>query len=957
MKSELFPFQKKAIKELREKADAAIKFYNYTHAPQVISLQAPTGSGKTIMMAAFIEEVLFGNEQFSEQPDAIFVWLSDSPALNTQSKEKIDLKADKIRFDQCVMINDESFDMEVLEDGHIYFLNTQKIGKGGNLTKHSDTRHNTIWETLENTAKDKSDRLYFIIDEAHRGMQGKAAGTATSIMQRFLKGYEYTENSVTRKMRPMPVVIGVSATAERFNTLVGNTTSTLHKCIVTANEVRASGLLKDRIIIMYSENQEKNNELAVLQAATDEWKQKCDHWYQYCYEQHYAHVNPVFVIQVKAGSGKNISDSNLDDIIAKIEERLNIKFKENEVVHTFGSIGTLTLNGLSVPHIEPSDITDDRRIKVVLFKENLSTGWDCPRAETMMSFRRAEDVTYITQLLGRMIRTPMQSHIKVDDYLNDVRLFLPYFNKDSVDEVKRALQETEGGDIPVEVDGDDVEQPKYVPWTVHPKQNKKQNNPIPGQASLFDNPTEDTADTPATNSVSKNEQTANNAHGSNQGENAIDNNQKENTSTVEVNKPTPQQTPTQIFPLKKEEPASDVQKPVVTQTTIPGVVIDREAITKFINDRAYPTYLIRTVKIHSYLKSLLDLSTLLTQTGIYVYAKDETISDVLDMMRAHIDTLHANGTYDELSKKVLSFKLSARVIDAFGEDMPETTLYDLMTLSDSDLDRQTRAAETKLGGFGFVNAYGQMYYDPDDPNSYKIDAILFAADDNCMAKLNTYAEKKFHEFNDKYRVLLVNKPDKFKKAYSDIIADSDKVTKHNFSLPEIINVKVQDDGKEYDNHLFANEDGIAKIKLNNWEEGVLDEESKRSDFVCWIRNASRGSWSLCIPYQMWVETKPMYPDFIVVRANPQLDYIIDILEPHGPQYKDNLAKAKGLAKYAEEEPRIGRIQLIREGKNAAGKNQFVRLDLAKGAIRNKVLQAVTDNDLDLIFSTDGEFNN
>lgn len=148
-------------------------------------------------------------------------------------------------------------------------------------------------------------------------------------------------------------------------------------------------------MITYPDDPAKNNDMAVLQAATDEWKSKCGHWRQYCYEQHYAQVNPVFVIQVQAGSVKLISNTNLDDVIAKIEERIGVAFKENEVVHTFGSTATLLVNGLNVPHIEPSEITDDRRIKVVLFKENLSTGWDCPRAETMMSFRHVEDATYI----------------------------------------------------------------------------------------------------------------------------------------------------------------------------------------------------------------------------------------------------------------------------------------------------------------------------------------------------------------------------------------------------------------------------------------------------------------------------------------------------------------------------------------------------------------------------------
>lgn len=88
---------------------------------------------------------------------------------------------------------------------------------------------------------------------------------------------------------------------------------------------------------------------------------------------------------------------------------------------------------------------------------------------------------------------------------------------------------------------------------------------------------------------------------------------------------------------------------------------------------------------------------------------------------------------------------------------------------------------------------------------------------------------------------------------------------------------------------------------------------------------------------------------------PILKYIVDILEPHNPDFKDNLGKAKGLANYAANEPRIGRVQLIRIGKDAAGENRFKRLDLAKGSIRNKVLAAINTDELDHIFDTDGVF--
>ena len=197
-----------------------------------------------------------------------------------------------------------------------------------------------------------------------------------------------------------------------------------------------------------------------------------------------------------------------------------------------------------------------------------------------------------------------------------------------------------------------------------------------------------------------------------------------------------------------------------------------------------------------------------------------------------------------------------------------------------------------------------------------------------MAQLTQYAEKKFHYFNDTYRKYVVTKSEKCKKQYSDIIADGDLVSKHNFTLPETISARMESGGKIHTDHLFADEDGNATIKLNGWEEGVLEEERRRSDFVCWLRNPARQSWSLRIPYEIDGMTKATYPDFVIIREDDQLGYVMDILEPHNPDFKDNLGKAKAFAKYAEAEARIGRIELIRTGKDAAGKERFKRLDMA-----------------------------
>lgn len=939
----LFPFQQRAVDELRQKVIIALSGYRLSHAPQVVSFTAPTGSGKTIIMSALIEDILYGTEQITEQPDAIFVWLSDSPQLNEQSKQKIDTKADRIKISQCITIEEESFDQEMLDDGHIYFLNTQKIGKSGNLTKHSDKRQYSIWETLSNTVTEKSDRLYFIIDEAHRGMQGNDASKATSIMQKFIKGSE--QNSLP----PMPVVIGMSATTERFDRLVEGTTSSIHKVVVTANEVRASGLLKDRIIITYPEDATANNDMAILQAATDEWIDKSKHWYQYTFEQHYANVNPIFVIQVENGIGDDLSATNLDDCLAKIEERCGYRFKEHEVVHSFGDAGTINLNGLKVHHVEANAIAEDRRIRVVFFKENLSTGWDCPRAEAMMSFRHASDATYIAQLLGRMIRTPLQMRVKVDESLNDVHLYLPYYNSETVQSVIDSLQSEEGGEIPALLEEESYENPTYRTWTIKPSRTSR-HRPAENDAdrvSIFDILGEESKpeelfggstseDANYENYHELQEDLVGRGHGGDEtSEIPIDDRYLSNPSSTD----------------------SEVITNTGTQLEIKGYDINRYEIVKFINDLALPTYEVKDVRIiRDYLESLLKYVRLLSQSDISSTPLNNVKKEMVKRIRDYVENLKARNLYDSYSNDVLKFKLSSKVYDPFGEKVENYTVMDLIGISDEDLDRQLMHADKKLGGIGIANEYGREYLDETNLNAFKVDTILYAADEDSMSKLKDYAKDKFHSLNDEYRTIVASVNERYSKQFHDLIADSDIVSKHSLRIPEELSVR-SENGKEYDNHLYVDEEtGTAKIKLNGWEEGVLAEEVASSDFVCWIRNVSRARWALTLPYKIDGTDKAMYPDFIIIRSSIANGYTIDVLEPHMPDLRDNLGKAQALAEYARQNPVVGRVQLIREGRDARGNKRFKRLDMAKSAVREKVLRASTNEELDRIFEDEGFFN-
>lgn len=933
MKLELFPFQKRALSLLRTQVSEAMGSYHRTHTPQVVSFTAPTGSGKTLVMAALFESIFIGDEIHPERPDSIFVWLSDSPELNLQSKGKIDAKADKIRLNQCIVIEDESFDQEILEDGHIYFLNTQKLGKNSNLVKYSDTRHHTIWETLQNTSREKADRLYFIIDEAHRGMLGTAASKATTIMQKFIKG------SQADNLDPIPLVIGMSATSERFNKLVAGTTSTIHKALITAEEVRSSGLLKDRIVITYPVESTINKDMAILQAAADEWQNKCLHWNQYCTEQHYTLFNPIFVLQIQNGSGTQISSTDLDDCLRKIEERIGYKFKAGEVVHTFGQTSAMIhVNGIDVYYIEPSRITERKQIKVVLFKENLSTGWDCPRAETMMSFRHANDATYIAQLLGRMVRTPLQMHINVDDTLNDVHLYLPYFDSATVKKVVEELQNTEGGDIPTDIYGEGLDEKIFDTLTSKPSLTfyKKIST---SSFFLDDTSSQDVDDF----FLHEDPKPSDMQSESNPNFRVIT-----KPESIQIGHNEKKQPQEKILLDSQDEPDSE------TFSEKSENFYSREEVIRTINDSDLLTYDVRSVKINNYLVSLFSMVHLLSQTGIYREAVKDITELIVDLIHSFIERKKASGEYDKLVAEAKQFKLSTQIFDAFGKSVDNFLIHDMFTTTDTDIDRQFRFVDIKLGKEGIGNAYCKRYYDVGNTYDQKLDVIIFASDTEAMTELNDFAKLKFHTLNDDYRQYSKEFLEKYRRQYDNIVSDGDIISKHLFRFPETITIKREQGGKVYSDHLFVDEmTGNARISLNSWESGVLEEERSNRDFLYWFRNPPRKPWSLCIPYEIGGVQRPTYPDLLIIRKNYLGKLIVDILEPHDPTRIDNLGKAKGFAEYARQNPNVGRIQLIRKKKDSLGNDRFIRLDMSKSAVREKIFKVANNDELDHIFDADG----
>jgi len=435
MKVELFEFQDIALGQLREKI-AIARAHSTSEQPQAVVFSAPTGSGKTIVMTALFENILSGEVGFPAQPDAVILWVSDMPELNEQTRSKIEGKSDRIRVRNLVNI-DGTFDAERLEGGHIYFINTQKLGTDKLLTKSGDGRDHSVWATLSNTATEAPDRFYVVIDEAHRGMAvGRSAREAQTLMQRFLLGFP--EVGLIR----MPLVIGVSATPKRFLDLLEHAPHTIQRVSISPDAVRMSGLLKDRILIHHPETI-TTAPMSLLEQAARKWGELTRLWGQYCEAEAETRVWPILVVQIENGTEKAVTKTDLPSVMSVVENAIGRRLNEGEIAHAMHDVGDMDIGGRLLRRVDASRINDNREIGVVVFKTNLSTGWDCPRAEVMISFRTAEDHTYIAQLLGRMVRTPLARRIERDAELNDVHLFIPGFDAKAVNAVVRDLKNVE----------------------------------------------------------------------------------------------------------------------------------------------------------------------------------------------------------------------------------------------------------------------------------------------------------------------------------------------------------------------------------------------------------------------------------------------------------------------------------------------------------------------------------
>ena len=450
MKFTLKDYQNDAVRDALVNLKKARSRWHADTDKHAFSLTAVTGAGKTVMAAAAFEALFHGDDEynFDADPGAVVIWFSDDPALNEQTRFRLMEASDRIRHTDLVVV-ENTFNRAKFEARKIYFLNTQKLGKNSLLVRghdpeeaeamaggllpetRPDLRSHTMWDTIRNTIVDPDLTLYLVLDEAHRGLgnpSNAAQSAKSTIVQRLING--------AAGVPGIPVVWGISATVDRFKKAMegAQQRSILPDVIVDSSKVQESGLIKDTIILDIPDDV-GDFDTVLVRRATDKLKESTEAWAEYAKQQDEPDtVLPLMVLQVPNTPDPNEIGRALDTIYQQWPN-----LPSGCIAHVLGDHSTQQFGNRLVPYITPERVQESTWVRVLIAKDAISTGWDCPRAEVMISFRAATDRTHITQLLGRMVRSPLARRIPGNDRLNSVDCLLPKFNIKTVNEVVDVL--------------------------------------------------------------------------------------------------------------------------------------------------------------------------------------------------------------------------------------------------------------------------------------------------------------------------------------------------------------------------------------------------------------------------------------------------------------------------------------------------------------------------------------
>lgn len=379
-------YQKKAIRSLAEKAQSLLASAESSNSMKRMVLHAPTGSGKTIMMAEFLATLA----NTHNMPEFCCVWLAPG-TLHKQSHQKIEKYYDNSRVLECRYFFDLVGDRQIRRN-EILFLNWESIRQDDNIIIRDNEREFNLENVLRRTQEDGL-KIILVIDESHRD-----ANTEIS-----MDLVESIAPSLAIEMSATPVFKNVDELVR-----------------IGLEDVKQSGMIKNSVLLNNGLNEAiEGGAKPSCHAESNEYilnmalKKRCE--LADAFKSADANVNPLLCIQLPNTNRLQI-DSRIRETAAQTLAKHGITV-DNGKLAVYLSGERKNLENVS---------RNDNSVEALIFKQAIALGWDCPRAHILVLFREWKSASFSVQTLGRIMRMP-EPHVghygSESNMLNDAYVY------------------------------------------------------------------------------------------------------------------------------------------------------------------------------------------------------------------------------------------------------------------------------------------------------------------------------------------------------------------------------------------------------------------------------------------------------------------------------------------------------------------------------------------------------
>ncbi len=363
-------YQREAVDELARKT---IKLLDQSGDRKKLVFKAPTGAGKTVMSSQLLDELA---TQFAELGrEVAFIWIAPNK-LHQQSYMKMRNYFSETRVLRPVMYDELDHSVNgYIKPGEVFFVNWESINKDKNVMVRESENSASLYDITRRTKEEHGLPIIVIIDEEHM-FGGKLAKQSEKVLKNI-------EPKVEIRISATPI------------------TSPDELVSISRDQVIREEMIKDGITInpLLTEIPDGVGEneymLEIALKKREELRQ--------AYEKLGVRINPLLLIQLPNDNSETIDEAERT-IIEMVKTRL-------EAMHDISiSNGKLAV-WLSGEKANLDGIENDYNLtEVLLFKQAIALGWDCPRAAVLLIYRNISSETFGVQTVGRIMRMPEQKY-------------------------------------------------------------------------------------------------------------------------------------------------------------------------------------------------------------------------------------------------------------------------------------------------------------------------------------------------------------------------------------------------------------------------------------------------------------------------------------------------------------------------------------------------------------------